>query len=338
MAPKPKKIKLNVNGKTWKTLTILSGDPIGKLPTPKAKKGYVFAGWYYYGVRIGKYETVEENMTLKAKFVSNKKNPPAENLFVRAKHEYVSIGDEKLHIDYCIRPYRPVKKTVTWTSSRKSVATVNSGGIITLKKEGTTTITGKLKNGVKTSFKLHVLDEDSSYEGDISANKNKLAIAKGNYKKITFNAVDSDGIEWISLDEGIATVNDVGLVTGKKRGMTYVICMDYDGVIIAKCKVIVGDSVKNTYLKSVKGRKHYVKVKWKTRPGKVTGYQVRISQDKHFAKHTTWKTVKGSRKGSVKLKGLSRGKTYYVSVRSYKKVNGNVFHSKWSKTKTARTR
>ena len=38
-------------------------------------------------------------------------------------------------------------------------------------------------------------------------------------------------------------------------------------------------------------------------------------------------------KSSIKLSGLTRGKTYYVRVRGWKKKNGKKVYGKWSKVK-----
>lgn len=47
-------------------------------------------------------------------------------------------------------------KVLKWTSSKKSVATVNSKGKITAKKKGTATITLKMKSGAKATCKVKV--------------------------------------------------------------------------------------------------------------------------------------------------------------------------------------
>lgn len=318
----------------------MSGDNIGALPTPKAKKGYVFAGWYRYGYKVKSNDVVYENMTLRAKFVSAKKIVAPQHLYVRARKEYLNLENGGEYIQYSIRPYSPVESRVTWTSSDKSVATVDKDGQMIPHKVGVTTITGKLRNGVKTSFKVQVWsyeDEDFYYD-DIQANRTKLNIAQGQYRKITLNHAGPSGdITWESFDKDIATVNSVGVVRAKKQGMTYLICTDEDGMLVDKCKVTVGPKISSTYLRSVSGGKRSVNVKWKARPGKVGGYQVRISKNRHFTK-CTYKTVKGSRSGSTKISKLSRKTKYYVSVRTYSIIKGNKFYSGWSKAKAVRTR
>ena len=62
----------------------------------------------------------------------------------------ISVGfTKKLKVDN-------TKEKVTWSSSKKSVATVSSKGVVTAKKAGTTTITAKTKSGQKLTCKITV--------------------------------------------------------------------------------------------------------------------------------------------------------------------------------------
>ena len=49
------------------------------------------------------------------------------------------------------------------------------------------------------------------------------------------------------------------------------------------------------------------------------------------------KTVKGAKKSELGVNKLKKGKTYYVRIRAYKKINGKVLYSKWSAIKKVKT-
>ncbi|MCC8107038.1 MAG: hypothetical protein LIO99_13740 [Clostridiales bacterium] len=61
-----------------------------------------------------------------------------------------------------------------------------------------------------------------------------------------------------------------------------------------------------------------------------------MTESKTFASGNKTKKVSGASKTSVKLSGLKKGKTYYVRIRTYKKVNGKTYYSAWSSKKTVK--
>lgn len=88
-----------------------------------------------------------------------------------------------------------------------------------------------------------------------------------------------------------------------------------------------------------------VTVKWakmskkqkKTYKSLITGYQARAALNKNFS-GAKCKNVKGYTKTSVTIKGLAKKKTYYVQYRTYKTVGGKTYYSKWSGTKSVKTK
>lgn len=72
-------------------------------------------------------------------------------------------------------------------------------------------------------------------------------------------------------------------------------------------------------------------VKWKKNT-KATGYQIQYSTSSSFKSYKS-KTVTGKSNISKVITGLTKGKTYYVRVRSYKTYNGKKYFSTWSAKK-----
>lgn len=68
-----------------------------------------------------------------------------------------------------------------------------------------------------------------------------------------------------------------------------------------------------------------------------SGYQIQYSTSKSFKSAKT-KTVKSNKTTTVTLKSLKAKKTYYVRVRSYKKVSGQTYYSSWSSYKSKKTK
>ena len=73
-----------------------------------------------------------------------------------------------------------------------------------------------------------------------------------------------------------------------------------------------------------------LKVTYKKSAG-ASKYEIKYSTSKKFSKKTT-KTVTTSKLKKT-ISGLKKGKTYYVKVRSFKKVSGKTYYSNYSKIK-----
>ena len=86
---------------------------------------------------------------------------------------------------------------------------------------------------------------------------------------------------------------------------------------------------KSTMIKKITAAKNTAKVKWKKVSG-AGGYQIQCSTSKNF-KNAKTKTVKNIT--ALKMSKLSGKRTYYVRIRSWKKVGKNVYYSGWSKAK-----
>lgn len=92
-------------------------------------------------------------------------------------------------------------------------------------------------------------------------------------------------------------------------------------------------TVKKTTLKSAKNAKgKKIVVKWKKNTAG-NGYQIQYSTSKKFAKGNKTKTISKNKTTSYTIKKLKKKKTYYVRIRTYKKVSGKTYYSEWSSVK-----
>ncbi|MDI9510157.1 MAG: hypothetical protein GX319_05035 [Clostridiales bacterium] len=117
-----------------------------------------------------------------------------------------------------------------WTSSKKSIASVNSYGKVTAKKPGTTTITAKIKNG-EASCKVTVK------KTTITLSKKNITIERGENFTLSATTSNMSPVTWKTSRKSIATIDDNGKITGLKPGET-IITASADGSK-ASCKVTV---------------------------------------------------------------------------------------------------
>ncbi len=100
------------------------------------------------------------------------------------------------------------KGKVKWTSSKKSIATVNSKGVVKAKKKGVAVITATYKN---KKYKCKVIVEAPKLSNT------KITLTKGQSKKIVLKGTNQK-VVWSSTKSSVASVSRTGLVKAKKAG------------------------------------------------------------------------------------------------------------------------
>lgn len=144
-----------------------------------------------------------------------------------------------------IMPSNATDKTVTWTTSDASVATVTSAGVVRGVAYGTATITATSSNGLTATCKVNVVP--TPVEG-VSLNKTSTTLAiingTGQTEQLTATITPSDAVNknvtWTSSNPAVATVSSTGLVTAVAKGTTTITVTTVDGGYTASCTVKVG--------------------------------------------------------------------------------------------------
>lgn len=113
---------------------------------------------------------------------------------------------------------------------------------------------------------------------------------------------------------------------------------DYKGTYTKTFKILP----KRTSLKFVKAGKKSFTATWNKQAKETSGYQVQYATDKKFTKSVKTKTVSKNTTVKKGVKSLKAKKTYYVRVRTYKKIkigkNVEKFYSGWSVMKKVKVK
>ena len=151
-----------------------------------------------------------------------------------------------------VTPSNASDKSIAWSSSNTSVATVSSTGVVTAKTAGSATITVTTNDGGKKATCTVTVYAKQIYITHIVADKQALTLDVGEdatLKTTIYPAkATNKQLVWKSTDNSIVSVDNSGRVTALKAGTATVYASPADGGGIALGTSIVIDGVGNLYL------------------------------------------------------------------------------------------
>ncbi len=154
-----------------------------------------------------------------------------------------------------ISPSNTTNKTIAWSSSNTSVATVSSGGLVTALKPGTATITVTTQDGSNLSATCQ-LTVQKQLATSITLSQNSLEIGNGTTATLVATVLPENTTDkrvmWTSSNAAIASVA-AGVVQGNSMGECIITATTLDGSnLSATCHVVVtnggGGVVADNYL------------------------------------------------------------------------------------------
>jgi len=139
-----------------------------------------------------------------------------------------------------VAPENATDKTVTWSSSNTSVATVSSSGLVTAKSAGSARITVTTNDGSKTATcDVTVVVPVSG----VSLDQTSLTMIPGDTQTLTATVTPANAsdktVTWSSSSTSVATVSSSGVVTAKTGGSATITVTTNDGGKTATCAVTV---------------------------------------------------------------------------------------------------
>jgi len=148
------------------------------------------------------------------------KEPPAK----------LSVGTSK-KLTAVISPSSTSDKTIVWSSSNESIATVNKSGVVTPLYPGQVTITAASKDFPDISVGADVTVVQPAKK--IELNESKLNILVQNTAQLAYvitpDYTTNKAVSWSSSRPAVASVDQNGLVTAHKRGTAIITVACQDG-------------------------------------------------------------------------------------------------------------
>lgn len=140
-------------------------------------------------------------------------------------------------------------KTVSWSSSDESVATVSASGFVTAAAEGTATITVTTNDGGYTATcSIDVVPQLIPVTG-VDLSVSNLQLDAGQTYQLDATVYPSDAtnkdVVWSSSNSDVATVSNAGLVSAISQGMADITVTTEDGSFTDYCALTVNASSSN---------------------------------------------------------------------------------------------
>ena len=163
--------------------------------------------------------TADNGKAAKVKVKVSKPPKPTKVRLDRSGTVKLNLG-EKLTLKAALTPAN-AETTLSWSSSDKRTAKVNSRGVVTALKTGTVTITVKTANGLKDTVKVKVVDPKAptgvklDRSGTVKLRVNDVLVLNATITPAT--AVGAK-LTWTSSNSKVAKVNGKGKVTARKAG------------------------------------------------------------------------------------------------------------------------
>ena len=144
-----------------------------------------------------------------------------------------------------VKPSELSSSKLTWKSSDPSVAIVDENGIVKGLKEGKTTITITSANGKTATCIVEVVKDTIGVKTiQLVVDNDTMEVGTAMHVSAIVeptNATNRD-LVWTSSDPSIATVDNKGVVTGKKPGTVTITAKTKDGKVVAKTTITIQEA------------------------------------------------------------------------------------------------
>ncbi|MGM9636479.1 MAG: Ig domain-containing protein [Eubacteriales bacterium] len=148
-------------------------------------------------------------------------------------------------LTYQIAPADTSDKTITWTTSDETIATVDSFGIVRGISEGEAVIKATTSNGLSATCKIIVTESVQSIFLDAS----ELTLELGGTRQLVATLVPAGSADviWTSSDASVVSVDPEGNLTAVKVGLAVISAQTTDGKSATCVVSVVNTSVSITF-------------------------------------------------------------------------------------------
>lgn len=166
---------------------------------------------------------------------------PVESISLSETSATVSLASKTLQLRATVNPDNALEKTIIWSSTDTTKATVDENGTVTLLKPGTVTIIATSKDNPKATAYCNLNIEIPVSSVALDETKKTMYIgesARLTYVILPTNA-SKNAVTWTSTDNSVVTVDATGKVTAKGVGTSLILLRTVEGGFTVYCTITV---------------------------------------------------------------------------------------------------
>jgi hypothetical protein len=192
---------------------------------PPEKDGYIFIGYYTDDTSEKLDELcIRKDTYATAKYVKKEDATKLKEIYFARNDVCRTLETKEFTPDYKCFPEDGEDKTIIWTSSDESVATVDKSGVVTFIREGKTVITAHLSGGTSKSYNLTITNDQKDPE-KVIIEGGTIYLKPGEIGELKYRITPSDSEYELYIqaeDDEIVYADEYGLLYAKKQGRTRV--------------------------------------------------------------------------------------------------------------------
>jgi uncharacterized protein YjdB len=166
---------------------------------------------------------------------------PVESITLSETEGTVSLSDKRLQLRATVNPDTALNKTIKWSSTDPTKATVDDYGMVTLLKPGTVTIIATSADNPKATAYCNLTIEIPITSVALDETTKTMYIgqsARLTYLILPTNA-SHNAVTWTSTNSSVAAVDATGKVTAKSVGTSVIILKSVEGGFSVYCTITV---------------------------------------------------------------------------------------------------
>ena len=166
---------------------------------------------------------------------------PVERITLSEENITVDLKTTRLQLRASVEPEDALNKTVLWSSTDTSVATVDQNGLVTIRKAGKTSIIATSQDTPSVTAVCNITVNIPV--ASVALDETNKTMYVGQSSRLTYvmlpTNASNNSVSWLSTNTNVATVDKTGLVVAKNVGSAVIILKTLESGQTVYCNITV---------------------------------------------------------------------------------------------------